>query len=68
MIDEAEVVRALRKQHGLTLRAMGERTGICYTSINNIELGRHKVTLYLFQRILDGFDLELAIVRKGTIK
>ena len=68
MIDEAEVVRALRKQHGLTLRAMGERTGISYASIDNIEHERHKVTLYLFQRILDGFDLELMIVRKGTVK
>ena len=68
MINESEVVRALRKQHGLTLRQTEERTGVSFASIDNIEHGRHKVTLYVFQRILDGFGLELMIVKKGTVK
>ena len=68
MIDEAEVVKALRRQHGLTLRQTEERTGVSSASISNIEHGRHKVSMYVFQRVLEAFDLELMIVKKGTVK
>ena len=68
MIDEAEVVKALRKINHMTLRDVADRSGVSFASISNIEHGRHKVSMYVFQRVLEAFDLELMIVKKGTVK
>ena len=68
MINEAEIVKAIRKQNQMTFREMGARAGISPMSICNIEHRKHCVSLYLFQQILDAFDLELAIVKKGSVE
>ena len=65
MINDMEVIKNLRQQHGMTLREMSEKTGVSHSTINNIEHGRHSTTLYIFQQLLDAFGLELKIVEKG---
>ena len=68
MINEMEIISNLRKQYGMSLREMSDASGVSFSAICNIEHGRHHTSLYVFQHLLDAFDLELAVVKKGSVE
>ena len=56
MSDFAEIVgarlRAYRKQRGVTQEEIGEKAGLCYSYIGQVERGEKNLTLSSLERIL----------------
>ena len=53
-------VRALREGHGLSLRDLGERTGVSAPMLSQVERGETSPTLAVASRIASGLDLSLS--------
>lgn len=64
MIDGREVIRALRKSHGLTLRKYADIAGCSYMTIYNIEHDKHKPSLYVFQQLIEPLGYEIVVRKK----
>ena len=68
MIDEHELVRQLRKKHGLTMRQLADMSGVSKATIYRIEHEDCGTTLTVVQLILDAVGLELYIGPKREVK
>jgi transcriptional regulator with XRE-family HTH domain len=51
-------LKELRVEQALTLRALGERSGVGYDSINKLELGRRPAHASTIRRLADALGVE----------
>lgn len=65
MIDEHELVRQLRKKHGLTMRQLADMSGVSKATIYHVEHKESGTSFVVVQLILDALGLELYIGPKG---
>jgi transcriptional regulator with XRE-family HTH domain len=55
---DGQRLRELRVQQALTLRALGERSGIGYDTINKLELGRRPAHASTIRKLADALGVE----------
>ena len=58
--DLGQRLRALRKQHGLTLREAGDRIGMSHSLLSQLELGRSSASLTTLTRLAVAYGTTLA--------
>jgi len=58
-------LKELRVEQALTLRALGERSGIGYDSINKLELGRRPAHASTIRKLADALGVEPNELMKG---
>ena len=51
-------LKELRVEQALTLRALGERSGVGYDSINKLELGRRPAHASTIRKLADALGVE----------
>ena len=51
-------LRQLRVEQSLTLRDLGEMSGVSYDTINKLELGRRPAHASTIRRLADALDVE----------
>ncbi|MDQ4000938.1 MAG: helix-turn-helix domain-containing protein [Actinomycetota bacterium] len=51
-------LRQLRVEQALTLRALGELSGVAYDTINKLELGRRPAHASTIRRLADALNVE----------
>ena len=59
-------LRELRVERALTLRALGERSGVAYDTINKLELGRRPAHASTVRKLADALDVEPKELMKGA--
>jgi transcriptional regulator with XRE-family HTH domain len=62
---DGQRLRELRVEQALTLRALGERSGIGYDTINKLELGRRPAHASTIRKLADALDVEPRELMKG---
>jgi transcriptional regulator with XRE-family HTH domain len=63
---DGQRLRELRVEQALTLRALGERSGIGYDSINKLELGRRPAHASTIRKLADALGVEPKELMKGA--
>jgi len=58
-------LRQLRVEKALSLRALGERTGVAYDTINKLELGYRPARLVTIRKLADALGVEPKELMKG---
>ena len=58
-------VQELRVEQALSLRALGERSGVTYDTINKLELGRRPAHASTIRRLADALGVEPKELIKG---
>jgi len=51
-------LRELRVERALSLRALGERSGVAYDTINKLELGQRPARLSTIRKLADALGVE----------
>ncbi len=51
-------LKELRVERALSLRALGERSGVSYDAINKLELGRRPAHASTIRKLADALDVE----------
>jgi transcriptional regulator with XRE-family HTH domain len=51
-------LRHLRVQRALSLRALAQRSGVAFDTINKFELGHRPARLVTFRKLADALDVE----------
>ena len=54
---DGQRLRELRVEKALSLRALGERTGVAYDTINKLELGRRPARLSTIRKLAEALDV-----------
>jgi transcriptional regulator with XRE-family HTH domain len=62
---DGQRLRELRVEQALTLRALGERSGIGYDTINKLELGRRPAHASTIRKLADALGVEPRELMKG---
>ena len=62
---DGENLRRLRVEKALSLRALGERTGVAFDTINKLENGRRPARLVTIRTLADALDVEPKELTKG---
>jgi transcriptional regulator with XRE-family HTH domain len=62
---DGQRLRQLRVEKALSLRALGERTGISYDTINKLELGQRPARLVTIRNLAEGLGVEPKELMKG---
>ena len=55
---DGKKLRQLRVEQALTLRALGELSGVAYDTINKLELGRRPAHASTIRRLADALNVE----------
>jgi transcriptional regulator with XRE-family HTH domain len=55
---DGEKLRRLRVEKALSLRALGERTGVAFDTINKLENGHRPARLVTIRTLADALDVE----------
>jgi len=55
-------LRKARRDRGLTLHQVAEKTGVSYAGLSDIETGKQQPTLKTLERLATAYDLELSIM------
>ncbi|MCH8493600.1 MAG: helix-turn-helix domain-containing protein [Idiomarina sp.] len=63
-IEIGNAIRESRKARGYTQQVLSELTGIHKSTISEIENGRFTGSFDIFERLLDGVDLQFEVSRK----
>ncbi|NSL50616.1 helix-turn-helix domain-containing protein [Calidifontibacillus erzurumensis] len=63
----ANIIEARRKELGLSLKDLEERTGLCMPAISRLMSVTNRPRLDTLYKVLDALDLELKIERKEKI-
>jgi transcriptional regulator with XRE-family HTH domain len=63
---DGQRLRELRVEQALTLRALGERSGIGYDTINKLELGRRPAHASTIRKLADALGVEPRELMKGA--
>ncbi len=58
-------LRALRVERALSLRALGERSGVAYDTINKLELGQRPARLSTIRKLAEALGVEPRELMKG---
>jgi transcriptional regulator with XRE-family HTH domain len=58
-------LRQLRVERALTLRALAERSGVSYDTINKLELGQRPARLSTIRKLADTLGVEPRKLMKG---
>ena len=58
-------LRQLRVEQALSLRALGERSGVAYDTINKLELGQRPAHASTIRKLADALDVEPRELMKG---
>ena len=64
MLKIHEQLAALREERGYTLRQLSERTGVDYANISRIERGDVSPSITTLERLLDGLDARIEIIKR----
>ncbi len=59
-------LRELRLEQALTLRVLGERSGVAYDTINKLELGRRPAHASTVRKLADALGVEPRELMKGN--
>lgn len=62
---DGQRLRALRVEQALTLRALGERSGVAYDTINKLELGQRPARLSTIRKLADALGVEPRELMRG---
>jgi transcriptional regulator with XRE-family HTH domain len=62
---DGQRLRQLRVEKALSLRALGERTGVAYDTINNLELGQRPARLVTIRKLAEALGVEPKELMKG---
>ena len=55
---DGQKLRELRVEKALSLRTLGERTGVAYDTINKLELGRRPARLSTIRKLAEALGVE----------
>ena len=55
---DGQKLRELRVQRALSLRALGERSGVTFATINNLENGNRPARLVTIRKLAEALDVE----------
>jgi XRE family transcriptional regulator, regulator of sulfur utilization len=55
---DGQRLRQLRVERALSLRALGERSGVAFATINNLELGYRPARLVTIRKLADALGVE----------
>ena len=58
-------LQELRVEQALSLRALGERSGVAYDTINKLELGRRPAHASTIRKLADALGVEPRELMKG---
>ena len=58
-------LRELRIERALSLRALGEQSGVAYDTINKLELGQRPARLSTIRKLADALGVEPRELMKG---
>ena len=58
-------LRELRVERALSLRALGERSGVAYDTINKLELGQRPARLSTMRKLAEALGVEPRELMKG---
>jgi transcriptional regulator with XRE-family HTH domain len=58
-------LQELRVEQALSLRALGERSGVAYDTINKLELGRRPAHASTIRKLADALSVEPRELMKG---
>ena len=58
-------IRELRVQRALSLRALGERSGVSFATINNLENGNRPARLVTIRKLAEALGVEPKDLMKG---
>jgi transcriptional regulator with XRE-family HTH domain len=62
-------LQELRVEQALSLRALGERSGVAYDTINKLELGRRPAHASTIRKLADALDVEpKELIKRGIGK
>jgi transcriptional regulator with XRE-family HTH domain len=61
---DGQKLRELRVEKALSLRTLGERTGVAYDTINKLELGRRPARLSTIRKLAEALGVEPKELRK----
>lgn len=59
-------IAKLRQERGLSVRALGELSGVTYQNVYKIEHGRYNVSIDILQKICNALDVEIALIDKAA--
>jgi transcriptional regulator with XRE-family HTH domain len=62
---DGQRIRELRVQRALSLRALGERSGVTFATINNLENGRRPARLVTIRKLAEALGVEPRDLMKG---
>jgi transcriptional regulator with XRE-family HTH domain len=62
---DGERLRELRVQRALSLRALGERSGVTFATINNLENGNRPARLVTIRKLAEALHVEPKELMKG---
>lgn len=55
---DGQRLRELRVERALTLRALGEKSGVAYDTINKLELGQRPARLSTIRRLAEALNVD----------
>lgn len=59
-------IAQLRQERGLTVRALGELSGVTFQNIYKIENGRYNVSIDILQKICNALNVEIELIEKAA--
>jgi transcriptional regulator with XRE-family HTH domain len=62
---DGQRLRELRVQRALSLRALGERSGVSFATINNLENGNRPARLATIRKLAEALGVEPRELMKG---
>ncbi len=62
---DGQRLRELRVQRALSLRALGERSGVSFATINNLENGNRPARLVTIRKLADALGVEPKELMQG---
>jgi transcriptional regulator with XRE-family HTH domain len=62
---DGQRLRELRVQRALSLRALGERSGVTFATINNLENGKRPARLVTIRKLANALGVEPRELMKG---
>ena len=62
---DGQRLRQLRVERALSLRALGERSGVTFATINNLENGNRPARLVTIRKLAEALEVEPKELMKG---
>jgi transcriptional regulator with XRE-family HTH domain len=62
---DGEALRRLRRERALSLRELGERSGVAFDAINKLELGKRQAQPRTIRKLAEALGVEPRELMKG---